>query len=208
MADDETPWSANMDVRTELFKYNAFDPSMGATEDGGYLGDEVKYVKSLRSRGMPGVWVPRARVQHRIVKEGLNRRYVWKHFDRGRRTDWHSVQVPHVGIVWGGVPRWLFRKVVECWVLAHWKRAWRRSDWLLAYTLHRVDLRNDRGSPSGHEVASTETIKAARSADPRMKRRGLPAGLPPVCAEYESARKSSGILDQRQVDATILIPNP
>ena len=38
LADDETPWSANMAVRTELFKNNPFDPSQGATEDGGYLG--------------------------------------------------------------------------------------------------------------------------------------------------------------------------
>ena len=29
LADDETPWSANMAVRTELFKNNPFDPSHG-----------------------------------------------------------------------------------------------------------------------------------------------------------------------------------
>ena len=148
LSESEEPWGANMAVRSELFTENRFDPKLGVMQNGGYLGEEVEFIKSLRSKGMAGVWVPRARVKHFITKQRLKRGFVWKRFyQHGRtatyltRTIFYSTDgisylegAPQLGKKWGGVPRWLYRKAVELWMLAHWKRLRSEKDWLAIYT--------------------------------------------------------------------------
>jgi glucosyl-dolichyl phosphate glucuronosyltransferase len=134
LSESEIPWSANMAVRKELFKDTPFDPTLGATKDGGYLGDEVKFIESLQSRGILGAWVPRARVRHFIPKRRLDRAYVWKHFHRYGQTLGHLEGIPSAGVTWLGAPRWLIRQAFEQWIVSIWKRMRNETDWFTAYS--------------------------------------------------------------------------
>ena len=60
LSDSETPWSANVAMRAELFKKHRFDPNLGAKKGRGYMAEDVKMIETLRSHGVQGVWVPRA----------------------------------------------------------------------------------------------------------------------------------------------------
>ena len=140
-----------------LFKKHRFDPNLGGKKDRGYMAEDVEMFKTLRSHGVQGVWVPRARVQHFIVKGRLNRGHVWTHFHRNGRTEIYLNGASLVGKRWGGVPRWLFRQLAETWMLAHWKRLWLRSDWLAFHT---------RAALSSGMIAEAY----------HLARQGLPAG--------------------------------
>ena len=45
--------------------------NLGGKKDRGYMAEDVEMFKTLRSHGVQGVWVPRAHVQHFIVKGRL-----------------------------------------------------------------------------------------------------------------------------------------
>ena len=134
LSESELPWGANMAVRSELFTENRFDPKLGVMQNGGYVSEEVEFIKSLRSKGIAGIWVPRARVKHFITKQRLKRGYVWKRCYQYGRTIAHLEGVPQGGVEWGGVPRWLVRKAIENWAIANWKRLRSHTDWLSVYT--------------------------------------------------------------------------
>ncbi len=134
---NEYPFGANMAFRTELLKENRFDPNLGLTGNDAIRAEEITLIRALNSRGIRGVWVPRARVKHFVIKQRLTRDYLWEFFRGIGRTAVRRdflQDVPQVGVTWGGVPRWLFRSLAESWVQAQWKRLRSRTEWVLAYS--------------------------------------------------------------------------
>jgi glucosyl-dolichyl phosphate glucuronosyltransferase len=164
---DEIPWTANMAIRAEIFRDSRFDPALGVTRNGGYLSAETELVKSLHARGVPGVWVPGARVKHFISKRRLNRGYVWKHFHRyGRTLTYLTRSLDHLngatraGKEWDGVPRWVYRRCIEMWATSLWKRIRFQPDWLRVYTgaattagaIAEARRQHKEGRPRGDEA--------------------------------------------------------
>ncbi len=139
---DEEPYGANMAFRTRLLKEHRFDPNLGLTGDNAILGEETTLIADLRSKGIAGVWVPQARVKHFVVKKRLTRRYLWKYFQGVGRTCVRQNLVedlPQGEAKWGGVPRWLFRRMAESWLRAHWKRLCSNKEWVSAYKRAAID---------------------------------------------------------------------
>ncbi len=166
LLDEETPWTANMAMRAAIFKKQRFDPTLGGTKHRGFLGEDSEMVRALRSQGVPGVWVPGARVRHYIFQQRLNRGYVWEHFHRYGRTTSYVQGVPQAGKRWGGVPRWLIRKAFELWVVAHCKRLRSRPDWVKTYSLAATSWGNIAEARRQAREGGRATSKAPSHAAP------------------------------------------
>ncbi len=145
LARDEVPFGANMAFRTEILRENGFNPDLGPTGNDNVRGEESAMIRALSSRGIRGVWVPGARVQHFITRHRLTQRYLWEHFRGYGRAEMRTElmnQVPQVGKTCGGVPRWMIRNAVETWMLAQWKRLWTRSEWVPTYIQAAIGMGN------------------------------------------------------------------
>ncbi len=136
LCETEIPFGANMAFRSEILRENQFHPSLGRSGGDCMSGEETMLFGALIARGMKGVWVPRARVKHFVVKQRLTREYLWNYFHGfGRSCTRQDVleHVPRLGKTWAGVPRWLIRQAVKSWVLAHGKQLFLRTDWVADY---------------------------------------------------------------------------
>jgi glycosyltransferase involved in cell wall biosynthesis len=133
---DRPPFGANMAFRTEVLKAHRFDTNLGRTGGDQVRGEETALIEALCTKGIRGVWVPGARVEHFVTRQRLTRRYLWDYF---RGLGQSHIRQSHVrrddpdGGTWGGVPRWLIREAIEAWTLAQWKRLWSRTGWVPAY---------------------------------------------------------------------------
>ncbi len=136
LAETEIPFGANMAFRTEILRDNRFEPNLGRSGGDCMSGEETMLFNRLIARGIKGVWVPRARVKHFVVKQRLTREYLWNYFHGfGRSCIRQDLleSIPRVGKTWGGVPRWLIRQAVKSWVFAHGKQLLLRTDWVEDY---------------------------------------------------------------------------
>ena len=162
LSESENPYGANMAFRSELLREHRFDPDLGRSGDNGILGDEIMLLETLRSRKIRGVWVPRARVKHFIVKRRMTLGYLWS-WNRGAgrtsvRADL-SGQVPLVGKTWGGVPRWLIRQAIESWLVLCWKTLSPGTAWVSALSPCRDALGYDRGDSSSQKKREASSAR-------------------------------------------------
>ncbi|HZW29633.1 MAG TPA: glycosyltransferase, partial [Isosphaeraceae bacterium] len=168
LSETENPFGANMAIRTELLKENSFDPNLGPRENNNIRGEESALIGTLRSRGIRGVWVPGARLQHFVVKRRLTRAYLWEFYRGAGRTEARLYPTLEVGKRWGGVPRWLLRGAVEAWLAAGWKRLWSRSQWVPAYT--RAAFCFGMIAEARHAARNGRPAQPGRSPEPRGQR--------------------------------------
>jgi len=136
LSETEIPFGANMAFRTEILRENPFHPALGRNGGDCMSGEETMLFNTLIAQGKKGVWVPKARVKHFVVKQRLTRAYLWNYFHGfGRSCTRQDLleHVPRVGKTWGGVPRWLIRQAVKSWVIAHGKQIFLRTDWVADY---------------------------------------------------------------------------
>ena len=109
------PYGANFAVRASeqrMFRYN---PDLGIGPGRGRLGDEVDVVERILRSGATGYWIPDARVWHCIGRDRQTIRFVarysaaWGETLAFQRND-------TAGGFWLGVPRWMWRRLLEEWL--------------------------------------------------------------------------------------------
>src|SRR5262249_41074503 len=82
----EFPYGPNMAVSREALALASFDEQVGRKGDQQIRGSEDSLFRSLQQRGIPGVWVPAAKVYHYIPRSRANLKYLWNYYHQvGRR---------------------------------------------------------------------------------------------------------------------------
>ena len=123
-----------------------YDPFLGRKGNELISGEESELLSSVISKGMFGVWLPRARVKHFIPRERLTRKYVREYFRGSGVTAVRMQRDASDGWCYiYGVPRWLVRTLIANalhWVLSVIRNAPSRElDWVRL----QIDLGQVRG---------------------------------------------------------------
>lgn len=111
------PFGPNCAVRREVFDRGVrFDPAMGPRPGAYVMGGETELFERLRAAGKPPVFLPDSRVHHRIRRCQYSRRWLLSRARKyGRSLVARSERAGSGGIAGGGdgVPRWLYRTLLE-----------------------------------------------------------------------------------------------
>lgn len=107
------PYGANYAVRTAEQRKFLYDPELGLGPGRRGAGEEIDMVDRLLRSGAIGYWVPAARVEHCIGRNRQTIQYIMRHFVGAGETD--AFLQRHTGLAWFGVPRWMFRRLVQEW---------------------------------------------------------------------------------------------
>jgi hypothetical protein len=111
------PFGPNMAVRSDAFQIANFDENVGRRGNEQRRGSEISLLAKLAGAGRQGVWVPEARVWHRVPACRITLRYFWRHywgrgvdrFRRGRplpdRALWRFLQLTSLSLLWMGLGR-------------------------------------------------------------------------------------------------------
>lgn len=122
------PFGPNMALRRSVFDQGfRFDPEIGpGSRSGVSMGDEADIGRRLEATGHEAVYVPRSRVYHRVRGEQL--RLSWQ-LARGVRYGrmLGRFEQNRACARWFGVPRWLYREIVQgtfesAWLLTRGRR--------------------------------------------------------------------------------------
>lgn len=76
----EFPYGPNMAVRREVLALATFDERVGRKGHEQVRGSEDSLFRSLQQQGVPGVWVPAAKVSHYIPPYQANFKYLWSYY--------------------------------------------------------------------------------------------------------------------------------
>ena len=131
----ETPFGANMAVRTAVQREHRYDPHLGKVKNSNVTADETDMFRRIRASGGHGVWVPSASIQHFVMASRMTTRYLWSyHHGQGQsevRTD--TFELPWNTPVFRNAPRWVYKKKVRAGLTA-WGQ-WLTGDptWAVAY---------------------------------------------------------------------------
>ena len=79
-ASGEFPFGPNMAVRADVFALEAFDERVGRIGDEQLRGSERSLLAKLANAGKSGIWVPEARVWHRVPASRMTLRYFWNYY--------------------------------------------------------------------------------------------------------------------------------
>jgi glycosyltransferase involved in cell wall biosynthesis len=116
------PIGVNMAFRREVFeKYGHFRTDLGRTGKSLMGGEDTEFGRRLMKAGEKFFYIPDAVVHHTVEKERLTKKYFqsW-YFGEGRH--WmRELGPPRNAVCYFGVPRYLFRSLVETfirWVFA------------------------------------------------------------------------------------------
>jgi glycosyltransferase involved in cell wall biosynthesis len=116
---------ANMAVRRSRLQGLSFRSDLGPTGRSTVNGAEVEFQNAIRGTGGTVIWLPRMRLQHYVDPARMNARYLLgMHEDFGRMFIRRNGVPP--GPRFAGVPRWMFRQVLEHQVRAWWQSLRRR----------------------------------------------------------------------------------
>jgi len=127
------PFGANMATRRACFDENSFEVRLGPQGNAQIRGEETALLKTWLKRGLEGLWVQEARVQHFIPKARLTERYVWDfHCGAGRTQVRRGDLAPGKELF--GVPRWVVRQYVENLVVSTLLSPTKNARWLGALT--------------------------------------------------------------------------
>lgn len=132
----ETPFGPNMAFRRSAFMSLEFRPELGRIGADRVTADETQYCLTLASSGIVGVWVPSARLKHRVSAEQLSIDFIRRNLEGSGRTE--VILERKVGT---GAPRWLYRALVESHLKYAWRRATRHPDWFRSF----MEVSNLRG---------------------------------------------------------------
>ena len=111
---DSSPFGANIAFRADVVKGIQFDAAFGPSPTTKATGDEVDFVRRVRSRGGIVVWSPRMAVKHYVDPSRMTVDYLAQyHVDHARtmvRLSGKPVEGAHM---WFGAPAWLWKTVVH-----------------------------------------------------------------------------------------------
>ena len=132
----ETPFGANMAVRTAVQRQHRYDPHLGKVKNSNVTADETDLFRRIREDGGFGVWVPSAAIQHFVMTTRMTTKYLWSyHHGQGQsevRTN--TFELPWNTPVFRNAPRWVFMKKYRA-MLKAWSM-WLTGDegWAVPYT--------------------------------------------------------------------------
>ena len=119
------PLGPNFAVRgseQRAFRYNT---ELGHGPGQKRRGEELDVVERVLKSGSVGYWVPRAKVEHCVSRRQLTTVYAAEYFATvGEEQAFRRGQQTGAGVLWLGAPRWLWRRMIEEWLLYHFHR-WR-----------------------------------------------------------------------------------
>jgi glycosyltransferase involved in cell wall biosynthesis len=106
------PFGANMATRSDCLDGCPFDVRLGPQRDTEIRGEETALLQNWLNRGLTGLWVQGAKVQHFIPRERLTERFIWNYYCGSGRTEVRLSELPPSKAILG-MPRWVVRKYVE-----------------------------------------------------------------------------------------------
>jgi glycosyltransferase involved in cell wall biosynthesis len=116
------PFGANYCIRAAEQRQCRYNPSLGRNPKRTVLGEETEVMRALFDGGATGWWVPEATVRHWIPAERLSRSYLVDYFQGiGRTEALLAPPAPGTACV-AGVPRWMWRRLVETGAHYGWAR--------------------------------------------------------------------------------------
>jgi glycosyltransferase involved in cell wall biosynthesis len=114
------PWGVNMAFRKAAFeKYGGFRTDLGVSGSGGILGEDTEFGKRLLDYGERIAYSPHAVVLHPVEQQRLTKEYFLRYYFRVGRTEIRVEGGPEGAVVYFGIPRYLFRTLLErckCWL--------------------------------------------------------------------------------------------
>ncbi len=121
IAEGRVPYGANFALRAVeqlAFRYN---PELGLGPGRRRLGEEVDVIERILGSGAVGYWVPAAQVEHCISHDRQTVSYIERYFAGAGETSTlmgGNREMP----LWFGVPRWLWRGLIDGWLRYHLHR--------------------------------------------------------------------------------------
>ncbi len=112
------PCGPNFALRTAEQRGTRYDLQLGMAPGQKRRGEELQVLERIRISGASGYWVPDARVEHCARRDMQTIRYVSSYFRSSGETDAFLWGDP-TRAIWFGVPRWLWRQLIEGWLLFH-----------------------------------------------------------------------------------------
>jgi glycosyltransferase involved in cell wall biosynthesis len=128
--DHHLPFGPNYWVRREVLTDRRFDPGVGPSSAGRILGDEIIFLLALQRDGYQPVFVPSARVGHRILPHLLTRSGIQRRaFELGRGIP-HLKGWPRRDLLKRSRALWrLSRRLILCrWYASFWTSFLRLGD--------------------------------------------------------------------------------
>jgi GT2 family glycosyltransferase len=113
-------WGPNMAIRATTFRACAvaFDESIGPAGHNYAMGSETELLLRLEALGNRSIFIPTAVVRHQIRPEQLSLSWLRARCFRAGRG--HARRNPAFGNgLWFGVPRYLIRTALTCWINRH-----------------------------------------------------------------------------------------
>jgi glucosyl-dolichyl phosphate glucuronosyltransferase len=105
---------ANMAFRRFVFdKYGLFRTDLGRTENILMGGEDIEFVLRIKNAGQVVLYMPSAIVFHPVSEERMQRSYFQDWCFNGARSQVRLEGFPNNAVFYGGVPRYLFRDLVE-----------------------------------------------------------------------------------------------
>lgn len=135
----EQVFGANIAFRRAVFETEKFDANFGPAGKDLILGDETSFVARLIAKGLFGVWVPSAKVQHFVPKKRTSLKFVHRYFVAMGRTQIRVGGIPSGKKIWG-VPRTLFRQWAEALMRAYFFRLFGLQNWF-PHFLYAAELK-------------------------------------------------------------------
>ena len=111
------PCGPNFAIRTaeqQRFRYNL---QLGMAPGQKRRGEELDVLERVRRSGASGYWVPEARAEHCARRDMQTIRYISQYYRSSGETDaflWEGESSARPA--WFGVPRWVWRQLIEGWL--------------------------------------------------------------------------------------------
>jgi glycosyltransferase involved in cell wall biosynthesis len=113
---DRLPWGPNFAIRMVEQRANRYDTRLGHAPGRSRRGEEVDLMERIMRSGATGYWVPSAKVEHYSQPEHQTIDYVMRYFSTAGETVAFR-EDPAASPLLFGVPRWLWRRLIEGWLL-------------------------------------------------------------------------------------------
>lgn len=121
-------WGPNMAVRSTVFDRGfRFDESVGPSGEDYANGSETSFVLEVARQGFEPVYLPGALVHHRIRPEQMTLKWLKGRAFRAGRGAARRQEIERAKL-WLGVPRYLYRAIVEAWIAWAWSSVWRKDE--------------------------------------------------------------------------------
>jgi glycosyltransferase involved in cell wall biosynthesis len=112
---DESPVGCNMAFRRRLAEPFHYDPRLGRNREQQLFGEETAFCNCMTAAGIPGVWVPSAKVRHYVPAQRMELAYL-KRFYAGLGQSMVRMGGVADGTRLAGVPRWVIRRYLGTWL--------------------------------------------------------------------------------------------